>query len=319
MSPARRIDLLGPEELESLLASELRQGRLPDMFLYVGDGSERWLDLDASRDFTVARNLTRLLAENLPHLVRHLSDGASLVSIGVGSGRKERLLLAALAGRGCRGYLPVDVSGELVEAAMAAASDLEVETLGLVAMCEQLGRLQHYWDSPALLCLLGNNFCNYWPDQLLGALRSVMTGRDRLLLDCHVIDERPDAQRKWLAQTRRAYGSDHNARFNLGPLLMRGVEADCCDFSLEFVSCRTPVGRALRTRKRIHMLRDARVTVGGETIELPAGRDIQMGFTFKWSPRQVRALAQRHGLNVMFQALGDDRLLMLLASSDLEE
>ena len=51
------------------------------------------MELDRSRTFPVARQLTSLLEKNLESLLRFIPTGMSLVSVGVEVGKEELLLL----------------------------------------------------------------------------------------------------------------------------------------------------------------------------------------------------------------------------------
>src|SRR5660398_224152 len=79
------------------LYESLKKHELPDYLLYTGTGgAKNWLKLDESETFPVARQLKVLLEKNIASIVRFIPTGMSLVSVGVGSGDKERVLLEEL-------------------------------------------------------------------------------------------------------------------------------------------------------------------------------------------------------------------------------
>jgi uncharacterized SAM-dependent methyltransferase len=310
-----RVNLVTPVDLESRLLACLRRRELPDCFLYVGSaGAQNWLDLDRSDAFPVATTLTNLLSHNVHAVARHMVPVATFLSIGVGNGHKERLLLEGMVERTELRYVAVDVSDHLVDEALTAVEDLPVKTLGITGFCEDLPLLLEHADPPRLVALLGNNFCNYEPDTLLGLMAETLGPDDLLLFDAHLLPERSDDVTAWRASVEHAYQSPVNARFNLGPLLARGVAAEACSFHLELLAFDTAHGHVLRTRKWIEMLRDALVRVGAETVELTAGEVLEMGFTYKYTATQVDGYLRDHGFTTLerFMSEADDNLLTLV-------
>lgn len=296
---ARLRRLVDAAELDRRLGERLRRRRLPDAFLYVGeDGAGNWLALDASREFDVASRLTELLRRAAGDVAGRVPAGAALLAIGAGDGAKERLLLEALAPRGTRRYVTADVSEPMVARALDAVADLDVEATGVVAFCEDLPGFRDEAGSPALMCLLGNNVCNYEPDALLGLLGRACGPEDAVLFDCHLLPADGAARRRWREHVEQAYRSPANVRFNLGPLVRRGLDPDRAEFRLDLVRAQTPAGPAVRTRKEIRILDDASLDVPGGPVALRAGETFEMGFTYKYELGQVRRLLARHGFEV---------------------
>ncbi len=283
-------------ELEDSLYRCLRQRRLPDCFLYTDQsGARNWLDLERSDEFPVASNLTDLLRRNVDSIAAEIPTGCDLVSIGVGDGTKERLLLEALLPDFEARYIPVDVSSELVDRALETVEDLDVDARGVVAFCEDLPDLRPRWTSPYLLCLLGNNFCNYHPGELLQTVLPQLSQEDLFLVDAHLRPEGEDALEQWSRKIDSAYGSEKNARFNLQPLTRHGVDPEACDFNIGLTEVQTSAGSTYRTRKHIRILERNTLEFGDRTIELEPGEIIEMGYTYKYTPSQLRELLARAG------------------------
>ncbi|WP_269850103.1 L-histidine N(alpha)-methyltransferase [Methanosarcina horonobensis] len=101
----------------------------------------------------------------------------SLVSVGVGSGEKERILLEELIKKNLAErpasekvpiiYYPVDINSQLVDLALEKARDLPVEKKGIVGFIEDMPLLKEHWRLPVLFSILGNTFCNYEPEFIL--------------------------------------------------------------------------------------------------------------------------------------------------------
>lgn len=318
-----KVELVAPAALEMQLTACLRHRRLPDHFLYLGSaGAKNWLDLERSEEFPVARRLTELLSAQAGQIAADVPEGALLVSLGVGQGHKERILLEALPEKRPRGYLAVDISGPLVDRALQEVRDIGVPATGVVAFSEDLPRLRARWwagdSGPVLLCMLGNNFCNYEPRFLLPLIRRALRDDDLLLLDCQLFDSTtgegtPEA-------IEEAYGSDLNERFNLQPLITLGLQPQRCRFRLDLVEVDSPVGKVRRTRKQIEILSDTVVTVGREDVALPAGSTVRMGFTYKYTAGQVSRLLEHYQMREVRRFVGNagDNLLVLARMGPVE-
>ncbi len=310
----KKIELVSEVELEARLRESLERRELPDYFLYLGNtGVMRWLELDRSAEFVIASRLTHLLRAHVPRIATHLPRSLDLVSIGCGGGRKERLLLDGLVRQRSVRYLPVDVSSGMVDVALNMVADLDIDTIGLVGLFEDLPRLRAHWRSPVLLCMLGNTVCNHDPDDLMGMVQGVLEEKDYFLFDCHLFSADAESVDRWRAAFERAYHSELNIRFNVGPLTDRGLQPSDCDFSLELVPVETPFGGAFVTRKTITIVNDGSVEVAGSRMKLEAGDTLSMGFTYKFRHSQVQGFAQRHNLATVdeFVSRDGENLLVL--------
>jgi hypothetical protein len=308
------IDLLDEGSLEASLRAYLARREMPDEFLYLGpEGAGHWLDLDDSASFDVASDLTDLLRDHASAVASHVPAGASVVSLGVGRGDKERILLEALPADPGRPYLAADVSRPLVEAALETVSDLPVRATGARARIEDLARLRRHVRPPVLVCLLGNTFSNFEPDRLLKRVRAGLGPSDLLLFDCNLGPSAEGEEAAWRHKVERAYGSAENARFNLGPLTARGLPEDAGRFALRVARVPTRLGPTWRTRKSIEVLCDAEVAFSDGPVRLRAGDVVHMGFTYKHTRRQVLRWAQeaRFGIVEAFTDAARTNLLVL--------
>ena len=306
----RKIELVRKDELEARLQTCLEQRQMPDYFLYLDDsGVKNWLTLSDSEEFPVASRLTDLLRQSLPFIAEHISGRFDLVSIGVGSGEKERILLEALVPRGVPTYYAVDISSEMVDQALNAVADINVEKIGLVAFLEDLALLRQFWNPPVLLCLLGNNFCNYDPDSLLETVYGQLECDDLFLFDCHLFPGERGQE-----QVERIYRSQLNVHFNIDPLVRRGLNPDNCVFHLELRPMETSLGSVYRTNKWLDILQDTAISCGPNKVLLMADETVSLGFTYKYTRPQVQGYLQRHGFQEMGLFLSpDEHSLLALA------
>lgn len=304
--------------IEKKLFEYLKNHELPDYLLYTGaGGTENWLELDRARTFPVARQLKTLLEKNLESILRFIPTGMSLVSVGVGSGEKEELLLKALIRKNLAEtpgsgevpicYYPVDINSEFVDLALARVRNLPVEKRGVVGFIEDIATFKKNWRLPVLFCILGNTFCNYEPEFILQLVRKTLEPGDLFLFDASLLPaEGLEAQsaRKSILGT---YASRENTLFNMYPLLHYGMNPEDLDFELLLAHVDSRIGSVCRTRKNLHILRDSEITIGAEVIRFRRGDVIRMGFTYKYTCDQITAFLDICGFDILKAFLSEDR------------
>jgi uncharacterized SAM-dependent methyltransferase len=310
----------GEKSMEERLFQSLKNHELPDYFLYTGIwGAKNWLKLDGSETFPVARKLKDLLEENIASIVRFIPSGMSLVSVGVGSGEKERILLEELikknlaekpaSGKVLIRYYPVDINSQLVDLALEKVRDLPVEKKGIVGFIEDMHILKGYWRLPVLLCILGNTFCNYEPEFLLQLIYENLEQGDLFFFDASLLPESGSGEDAQAARRSvlGTYASRENALFNMYPLLQYGMAPEDFDFELLLSHVDSKIGALCRTRKSLNILRDTEIRIGSETVSFREGDIIRMGFTYKYTYDQITAFLNSSGFEIMRVFLSKDR------------
>jgi uncharacterized SAM-dependent methyltransferase len=295
-----KLELIDDGVLERKLKRHLDRRELPDAFLYTGlHGARSWLSLESSTRFQVAATLTTLMREYAPAIAWRIGPRRTVVSIGAGDAQKELLLLKDWTENAKPLCHIVDVSRQLVDEALKNLSPLGIETRGTVAFCEDLDALAPNWERPVLLCLLGNNFCNYDPSTLLPLFHRNLDAADLLLFDGSMLPDEPEDIRQWVQEVESIYNSPQNVRFNVAPLVTRGVDPEGCRFELKLITVNSPAGPIYRTRKRIHVTKPAVVQCGTEAVSLAAGDTIEMGFTYKYRLDQLRQCLNENGFEIV--------------------
>lgn len=312
-----KVKLIDEEALEEMFRDSIESRRMPDYFLYLGErGSQRWFELCASEDFPVASNLACLLEDSVLDLSEQFIGPLDLMSMGVGGGAKERLLLENLMPACDITYIAVDISSVMVELAVAAVADIPVPVTAVVARLEDLPRLDVYCENPVLLCMLGNTFCNFDPDFVLSLVRVQLGPGDAFLFDCSLQPNGTSdgAAATFAEQVERAYGSATNRRFNIWPLVERGVDEEACRLHLDLVRVPSSAGDVYRTNKRLEILSDSTVAVAGGEVSLPAGETIQMGCVYKYKAAEVRSLLKSNNFeeSALFLSADGESLLALV-------
>lgn len=316
-----KIELITENVLKEKLYKNLKRHELPDYLLYMGaEGAKNWLTLDRSSTFPVARCLKILLEENIAPLVKFIPSNMNLVSVGVGSGDKERVLIEGLlqknlaetpasARRHLLLYYPLDVNKQFVEMALEKVRDLPVETKGIVGFLEDLSLLKKYLHPPLLFCILGNTFCNYEPDFILNLICENLESGDLFLFDAHILPSSDDEEALWSAKRSivGAYASRENALFNMYPLLQHGMVPEDFDFELLLAPVESNIaGQLYRTKKTLYILKDTRFEVGSRAVAFKEGDCIRMGFTYKYSFDQLKTYLGARGFEILKAILSGD-------------
>jgi uncharacterized SAM-dependent methyltransferase len=312
----------GPEEK---LYESLKKYELPDYLLYTGaGGANNWLKLEGSGTFPVARQLKIMLEKNVASIIRFVPACMSLVSVGVGSGEKERVLLEELIKKNIAEnpasekvsirYYPVDINNQFVDIALEKVKDLPVEKKGIVGFIEDMPLLKKHWHLPVLFCILGNSFCNYEPEFILQLVHENLEQGDLFFFDANLLPaqgsgEEAQSARKSILGT---YASRENALFNMYPLLQYGMSPEDFDFELLLAHVDSRIGALYRTRKSLNILKDAEIRIGPETIGFREGDVIRMGFTYKYTYDQVLAFLDICGFEVLKAFLSEDRTNTLI-------
>lgn len=315
-----KIKITSEEEIEKKLCESLKKHELPDYLLYTGTyGAQNWLKLNESETFPVARQLKVLLEKNIASIVRFVPTGMSLVSVGVGSGDKEKILLEELIKKNITEnptydsvsirYYPVDISNQFVDIALEKVSGLTVEKQGIVGFIEEMPFFKRYWRLPVLFCILGNTFCNYDPEFILKLVYENLEQGDLFLLDANLLPARPPGEETNSARKSAlgTYASRENALFNMYPLIHYGMDLGDFDFELLLGQVGSRIGEIYRTRKSLNILKDAEINIGQETIYLKEGDIIRMGFTYKYTYEQVIAFLDICRFDVLNFCLNEDR------------
>lgn len=307
----------GEKSMEERLCENLKSRELPDYLLYMGmGGAKNWLKLDRAEAFPIARRLKDLLEENIASIIRFIPACMSIVSIGVGSGEKERILLEELIKKNLAEkpasekvpirYYPVDINSQLVDLALEKVKDLPVEKKGIVGFIEDMPLLKKHWRLPVLFCILGNTFCNYEPDFFLNLVYDNLEQGDLFFFDASLLPESGEETHDARKSVLGTYASKENALFNMYPLLQYGMDPEDFDFELLLSHVDSKIGALYRTRKSLNILKDTEIRIGSETVSFREGDIIRMGFTYKYTYDQITALLEISKFEILKAFLSED-------------
>ena len=299
--------LLTENQLAEQFEKAFLARNLPEKFFYWFPLSVKaWLDLCRDGAYRNFLRSYRLISDYATEIVSRLPAEIDFFSLGCGQGNKDAILLqnATASGRQVL-YTPVDSSQALLEMAC-----LEAISAGLSyqAWKADVTNQEHLQSIPRgaysrLFLVLGNTLGAFEPADFCRSLRALSQPGDLLLVDGEIQS----------AETIAGYDNPTNRRFAFAPLAGIGISEQ--DGKLVFESKEDRAGLHYLTKHFLAM-RDMRVILAGNTIDVVRGEKLEMNFSCKYT-RQVflDLIAAEADFRPLCDFLSEDKkFLMVLAA-----
>lgn len=293
-----------------LAALRERPKRLPCRLLYDATGAELFEQITGLDDYYPTRVEYRLLDDILPSVAEDTGAGARVIEPGAGAGCKTRRLLQALPEPAA--YVGIDVSHEFLERTRETIERelpaVDVQTIAadftrpfsLPAPRRTVGK--------TLVFFPGSTIGNFEPFDAIVFLAGLarLAGPDgRMLLGADGTHDAPALV--------RAYDDIDGvtAQFNLNVLdhlnRTRGAQFDLSAFR------HRAVWNQRHSRVEMHLisLRDQRVDVGGDTLELAKGEPIVTEHAYKHTLQGFRGMLHAAGWEVRQVLTGKEQPMRL--------
>jgi L-histidine Nalpha-methyltransferase len=288
-----------PEAFSDPFAADLIAGlsatpkRLPPKYFYDETGSQLFEAITELPEYYPTRTEISILREQAGDIAKLIPDHSALIDFGSGSSRKARLLLSATPQ--VAAYVPVDISGEMLEqeAATTRREFPQLAVLPIVAdftepftLPEAIAGMRRTGMFP------GSTIGNFEPHEAVAFLRHAarILGRDEMLIVGVDLEKDFDVLH---AAYNDAAGV--TAKFNLN-LLTRINRELGADFNLAGFRHRAVYNRE-RHRIEMHLVSVVRqkVRVCGVCFEFRAGETIHTECSYKYSIESFGALVRGAG------------------------
>ncbi|MGF6525675.1 L-histidine N(alpha)-methyltransferase [Variovorax sp. PvP013] len=275
-------------------------------FFYDARGSALFDGICDLPEYYPTRTELRILADSAPEIAAHIGPHAEIIEFGAGSLTKVRLLLDALDAP--RRYVPIDISGDHLEGAVArlradypglvvqpVAADYTMP-LVLPAPGEGTGRRVGFFP--------GSTLGNFTPDEALSFLQLAarLLRGGGLLLGVDLVKDP--------AVLHAAYNDARGvtAAFNLNLLHRANAELGT-DFDVEGFT-HAAFYNAPHRRIEMHLVSRRRqtVTLDGERFEFAEGETLHTENSHKFTVDDLRALAVKAGFTPRAVWTDADRL-----------
>jgi dimethylhistidine N-methyltransferase len=268
--------------------------RIPAKYFYDARGSELFERITEQPEYYPTRCEMEILRDRAAEIAKLIPEGAAVVEFGSGSNKKARLLLAAAPHLSA--YVPVDISGEMLE---AEAAELRADFPGLAVLpvvadfCYPFDLPPEARTAPQRVGFFpGSTIGNFEPHEAAAFLRNAgdMLGvNSRIIIGADLVKA---------AEVLNAAYNDAagvTADFNTNLLLRMNRELGGT-FRPDSFEHHAFFNRE-RSRIEMHLasLRRQKVKVAGETFDFRAGETIHTENSYKYSVDSLRALARGVG------------------------
>jgi dimethylhistidine N-methyltransferase len=281
-----------PFEADVLKGLKSTPKRISPKYFYDVAGSALFERITDLPEYYPTRTELRILEENAAAIAAFIPQDSALVEFGSGSSRKTRILLAAAPQLAA--YVPVDISGEMLEEEAAGLRQEfpKLNVLPVTADFTQPFELPAAVPSARVGFFPGSTIGNFEPHEaatflrnaarILGAGATLIVGTD-LQKDSRILN----------AAYNDAAGVTEAFNLNLLERINRELDGK---FDLDSFEHHAFYNRE-RHRIEMHLASSKRqkVRVAGETIEFRAGETIHTENSYKYSIDSFAALARGTG------------------------
>jgi dimethylhistidine N-methyltransferase len=273
-------------------------------YFYDEKGSALFDAITELDEYYVPRVEKAILVDNRAEICAAIGSGMTLVEPGAGSCEKIRWLLPELD---LAAYIPMDISGEHLQASAAALGDDYAELKITPQVCDHtLGIDIHLAadDAPPVFFYPGSSVGNFEPEaavQFMRAMRAQMQDTGGLLIG---VDTKKDADILHAAYNDSAGVTAQfniNLLDNLNSLLEGDIDPD------KFVH--HALYNAERGRIEMHLRCTGRhsAQLAGHQLEFAEGELVQTEYSYKYHPDEFIELARSAGFAPVKVWQDDDR------------
>ncbi len=271
---------------------------LPAKYFYDQRGSELFEQICRLPEYYPTRTESKILREQGAAMAGIIGPDVEVVEFGAGAAEKIRLLLSALPRPA--GYLPIDISGPHLSAAVAPLMRAYPDVTMRVVAGDFTQALPLPAPLPQARCRIGffpgSTIGNFTPDEALGFLRNAAAmlrdgggAGSGLLIGVDLVKDP--------AVLHAAYNDSAGvtAAFNLNLLerINRELDADFDLDSFDHYAFYNP--RQNRIEMHLVSRKAQTVTVGSQRYGFAAGESIHTENSCKYTPAGFRQLAEKAG------------------------
>jgi len=268
------------------------QKTLSPKYFYDERGSQLFDEITRLPEYYPTRTETELFEAHSAEIAEHFSGAVTLIEYGSGSSRKIRALLEGMKPAA---YVPLDISGDHLEAS-AKTLQGDYGWLDIYAVCADYSQEIQL---PAAIPLNqpmaffpGSSIGNFAPSDaqaFLQRVRVLVGDQGKLLIG---VDRKKD---KHVLESAYNDAAGVTAAFNLNALahLNRELEGN---FDVEGFAHRAIYNEEIGSIQMfLESLVEQQVTLAGERIEFAANEQIHTENSYKYDPAQFAALAASAG------------------------
>ena len=222
------------------------------------DQAQGFLDLESSEDYQkdVIQKEIDLVNNNIEEILGKVGkENLNIIDLGCGDGKKAIIFTEHFKGKVKLRYCPVDISGYMVEKAMAKIRKTDVgevvdfqwnisdfENIENISVLLRQGEFKKN-----LILLLGNTLGNFEINELLYEIRSSMKGGDFLLVGNGLDNRNPN-------DILKAYGNKYLDSMLVKTLTQIGLKANNLEYGARFSNSRIEMYYTIKKDCKISFL-----------------------------------------------------------------
>lgn len=234
------------------------------------DQAQGFLDLEASHDYQqdVIQKEIDLVNNNIEEILQKVGkENLNIIDLGCGDGKKAVIFTEHFKGKVKLRYCPVDISGYMVEKALAKIRKADVgevvdfqwnisdfENIENISLLLRQGEFKKN-----LILLLGNTLGNFEINELLYEIRSAMKGGDFLLIGNGLDNRKPE-------DILKAYENEYLDNMLVKTLTQIGLKEDNLEYGARFNNSRIEMYYTIKENCNIKFLNKEVVFSKGDQI-----------------------------------------------------
>jgi L-histidine N-alpha-methyltransferase len=302
-----------PDVERAALMDGLTNRRVDPRLLYQSPRqSARWLAVfERWAPFVNREGCRAIYRRSSERAAEDLAGDVAVIALGCGDGSKDMQLLEELDRAGANlQFVPLDVSTSLVtRASLAARRFVSSERIHpIVADLVRAGDLRDWLDA-RLPSVGGRIFTffgmipNFEPLEILPVLANLLRPGDRLLFSANLApgNDLDESVNQILPQ----YDNPETREWLLTLLEENGVAANSGELKFS-VEPGSELDELRRIVARFHFAKDTTLNTGGTAFRYPAGTELRLFFSYRYSVQQIEALLNRFRTRPLNSWITDD-------------
>jgi len=295
---------LNSKDLNRQFLCGLENRRLDVKLFYQGEQqAQNWINLCHSEEYCHYRNFLKFLKSIVLQLDEIIQGDINLISLGIGDGEKEKVILEQFLLNRQAGLFMVDASVDLIRSSLKNLAQLGVAKEAFVADIVQHNVIKDIGcyakksnrDRINLYTFMGSTIGNVSQSAIFNILRETMKPGDYILIEFHVrsSDENYDS----LGMVKE-YGGDINRGIYFTLLEKSGITEDDGDVSVEYMRHHTlPFIDVIEIYFSFYKSKIVRFF--GEELYFAGGEKILMESSCVYTIESVIHLLESYGMKVV--------------------
>ncbi|MBU0667784.1 L-histidine N(alpha)-methyltransferase [Patescibacteria group bacterium] len=288
---------------------------IPTKFQYWGNKeTQNWLDVCKDPQYINWQLEIDLLSTDLPEIVKLVNPKVkNLVSLGIGNGEKDKMIMNAFLKNRPMRYFAIDVSLHMVKAGLKTLQEVPGEKTAYIGDFEHLEKLapkiRKQTKSGNLISILGNTLGNLDQITTLNFIRRSMDKNDYLLFAVQILEKGKILD---IGDILSAYNTKVLQKLSFGAIMRSGLKRTDGVIEIEFG--RNKLYPQFNTIEYFFTFKkDKTIKYLNREINFKTGERILTYYSYKYDKKNMTFLLNNNGFEIVryFFSPGQKYLLAL--------